>query len=88
MARSAVPARMRPAAASQLRGGLQAKGPRLTRRDVVVDVRRGSMALVEDVLDIEPCLPGLGDLRVDAGVYIAQPSRSDADDPMLMLLRG
>jgi hypothetical protein len=46
------------------------------------------MALVEDVLDIEPCLPGLGDLRVDAGVYIAQPSRSDADDPMLMLLRG
>ena len=42
----------------------------LTRRDVVVGIRRGPIALVEEVLDIELRFPGLGDLRVDAGVYI------------------
>src|SRR6516164_4424351 len=55
---------------SQLGGDLEAEGPRLTRRDVVVVIRRGPIALVEDVLDIELRLPGRGDLRIDAGVYI------------------
>src|SRR5712691_2220438 len=55
-------------ASSQLRRDLEAKGPRLTRRDVVVAVGRGPIALVEDVLDIELRLPGRVDLRVDAGV--------------------
>src|SRR5262249_23933668 len=48
---------------SQLRGDLEAIGPRLTRREVVVAVGRGPIALVEDVLDIELRLPILGDLR-------------------------
>src|SRR5262245_23616058 len=56
------------ARASQLGGDLQAIGPRLTRREVVVAVRGGPIALVEDVLDIELRLPILGDLREDAGV--------------------
>src|SRR5215831_12439668 len=43
--------------ASQLGGDLEAKGPRLTRRDVVVGVRRGSIVRVEDVLDVELRLP-------------------------------
>jgi len=42
----------------------------LTRRDIVVAIRRGPIALVEDVLDIELRLSALGDLRIDAGVYI------------------
>jgi len=46
------------ARASQLRGDLEAEGARLARRDVVVAVRRGPIALVEDILDIELCLPG------------------------------
>src|SRR5215475_10136885 len=58
------------ARASQLGGDLQAIGPRLARREVVVAIRGGPIALVEDVLDIELRLPGLGDLRKDAGVYI------------------
>jgi hypothetical protein len=41
------------ARASQLRGDLEAIGPRLTRREFVVAVRRGPIALAEDVLDIE-----------------------------------
>jgi hypothetical protein len=40
----------------------------LTQREAVDAIRRGPIALVEDVLDIELRLPGLGDLRVDAGV--------------------
>src|SRR5262249_56565111 len=51
------------AAPSQLSGDLQAKGPRLTREDVVVGIRRGPIALGEDVLDIDLRLPGLCDLR-------------------------
>src|SRR5262249_32998840 len=62
------------ARASQLRGDLEAKGPRLTRRDVVVGIRRGPIALVGDVLDIELLLPGRVDLREDAGVE-AQEAR-------------
>ena len=57
------------ARASQLRGDLEAEGPRLARRDVVVAVGRG-LALVEDILDIELRLPGRVDLRIDAGVDI------------------
>jgi hypothetical protein len=79
-ARSAVPtrrkcmggaqrkARAALAAASQLSGDLQAMGPRLTRREAVGAICRGPIALVEDVLDIELRLPGLGDLRAGAGV--------------------
>jgi len=59
-----------PAAVSQLGGDLEAEGPRLARRDVVVGIRRGPTARVEDVLDIALRLPGRGDLRIDAGVYI------------------
>jgi len=40
----------------------------LTRREAVDAIRRGPIGLVEDVLDIELRLLGLGDLRVDAGV--------------------
>ena len=58
------------ARASQLRGDLEAEGARLARRDVVVAVRRGPIALVEDILDIELRLPGRVDLRIDAGVDI------------------
>ena len=58
------------ARASQLRGDLEAEGPRLAQRDVVVAVRRGPIALVEDVLDIELRLPSRVDLRIDASVYI------------------
>src|SRR5262249_59556102 len=66
------------AAPSQLSGDLQEKGPRLTRRDVVVGIRRGPIALVEEVLDIEVRFPGLGDLRVDAGVEAQEARRVDA----------
>ena len=41
------------ARASQLGGDLEAEGPRLARRNVVVGTRRGPIPLVEDVLDIE-----------------------------------
>jgi hypothetical protein len=58
------------ARAPQLSGDLEAEGPRLTRREVVVAIRRGPIALVEDVLDVELRLPGRVDLRIDAGVYI------------------
>jgi hypothetical protein len=58
------------ARASQLGGDLEAEGPRLARRDVVVAVRRGPIPFVEDVLDIELRLPGRVDLRKYAGVYI------------------
>src|SRR5262250_1250333 len=64
--------------ASQLRGDLEAEGPRLARRDVVVGIRRGPIALVEDVLDIELRLPGFGDLRVDAGVEAQEARQVDA----------
>src|SRR5215471_13057874 len=66
------------ARASQLRGDLEAKGPRLTRRDDVVGVRRGPIALVEDVLDIELRLPGRVDLREDAGVEAQEARQVDA----------
>src|SRR5215471_18004772 len=66
------------ARASQLRGDLEAIGPRLTREDVVVGIRRGPIALGEDVLDIELRLPGLGDLRVDAGVEAQEARQVDA----------
>jgi len=64
--------------ASQLGGDLEAKGPWLTRRDVVVAIRRGPIALVEDVLDIEPRLPGRVDLREDAGVEAQEARQVDA----------
>src|SRR6516162_10203499 len=70
--------RYTPACASQLRGDLEAKGPRLTRRDVVVGVRRGPIALVEDVLDIELRLPGRVDLREDAGVEAQEARQVEA----------
>ena len=63
---------------SQLGGDLEAEGPRLARRDVVVGIRRGPIALVEDVLDIEPRLPGRGDLRQDAGVEAQEARQMDA----------
>src|SRR5262245_26342563 len=66
------------APASQLRGDLQAIGPRLARREVVVAIRGGPIALVEDVLDIELRLPGLGDLRKDAGVEAQEARQVDA----------
>ena len=59
-------ARAARAVPSQLRGHLEAEGPRLARRDVVVAVRRGPIALVEDVLDIELRLPGRVDLRISS----------------------
>src|SRR5215831_18243837 len=65
-------------AASQLRGDLEAEGPRLARRDVVVAIRRGPIALVEDVLDIELRLPGRVDLRIDAGVEAQEARQVDA----------
>src|SRR5262249_44261101 len=64
--------------ASQLRGDLEAEGPRLAGRDVVVAVRRGPIALVEDVLDIELRLPGRVDLRIDAGVEAQEARQVDA----------
>src|SRR5262249_20640623 len=64
--------------ASQLRGDLEAEGPRLTRRDVVVGIRRGPIALIEDVLDIELRLPGRVDLRIDAGVEAQEARQVDA----------
>jgi hypothetical protein len=63
---------------SQLSGDLEAIGPRLARREVVVAIRRGPIALVEDVLDIELRLPGLGDLRKDAGVEAQEARQVDA----------
>src|SRR5262245_25247920 len=63
---------------SQLGGDLEAIGPRLTRREVVVAIRGGPIALVEDVLDIELRLPGLGDLREDAGVEAQEARQVDA----------
>src|SRR6516165_4685900 len=66
------------ARASQLGGDLEAEGPRLTRRDVVVGVGRGPIALVEDVLDIELRLPGRVDLRIDAGVEAQEARQVDA----------
>src|SRR5215813_6515712 len=63
--------------ASQLRGDLEAEGPRLTRRNVVVGIRRGPIALVEDVLDIELRLPGRVDLRIDAGVEAQEARQVD-----------
>src|SRR6266436_7412889 len=59
-------------------GDLEADCPRLTRREVVVAIRRGPIALVEDVLDIELRLPGLGDLRIDAGVEAHEARQVDA----------
>src|SRR5262249_46874853 len=64
--------------ASQLGGDLEAIGPGLARREVVVAVRRGPIALVEDVLDIELRLPILGDLRKDAGVEAQEARQVDA----------
>src|SRR5215471_14432408 len=66
------------ARASQLRGDLEAKGPRLSQRDVVVAVRRGPIARVEDVLDVEPRLPARVDLRQDAGVEAQEARQMDA----------
>src|SRR5215469_3319704 len=63
---------------SQLRGDLEAEGPRLARRDVVVGIRRGPIALVEDVLDVELRLPGRVDLREDAGVEAQEARQVDA----------
>ena len=40
----------------------------MTRREVVVAVRRGPVALVEEVLDIELRLPVRSDLRIDPGI--------------------
>src|SRR5262249_23088838 len=65
-------------ASSQLGGDRQAIGPRLARREVVVAIRRGPIALVEDVLDIDLRLPGLGDLRKDAGVEAQEARQVDA----------
>ena len=64
------------ARASQLGGDLEAEGPRLARRDVVVG--RGPIALVEDVLDTELRLPGRVDLRVNAGVEAQEARQMDA----------
>src|SRR5499425_918143 len=64
--------------ASQLGSDLEAEGPRLARRDVVVGVGRRQIALVEDVLDIELRLPGRVDLRIDAGVEAQEARQVDA----------
>src|SRR6266511_4466803 len=54
--------------ASKASADLQADRPPLTRRDVVIAVGRGPVALIEEILDIELCLPGLVDRRKDPGV--------------------
>jgi len=40
-------------------GDFQAERPRLTGRDIIVSVRRGPIALIEQILDIELRLPVL-----------------------------
>src|SRR6266508_5325745 len=56
------------AEASKASGKLQADGPRLTGRDIVIAIRRSPIALIEEVLDVELRLPGLIDRRKDPGV--------------------
>ena len=53
---------------SKASGDLEADRPRLTGRDVVIGIRGGPIALVEEVLEIELRLPGRIDRRKYPGV--------------------
>src|SRR5206468_450696 len=53
---------------SKASDGFEADRPRLTGRDVVIGIRGGPIALVEEVLEIELRLPGRIDRRKYPGV--------------------